>query len=75
MLEHRFFGESNPYPDLTTKSFRVHTIQQAVEDFVYFANKVKLPIPGHPDTSARKTPWVFMGTTYSGTSFPNQIIV
>ena len=28
LLEHRFFGESNPYLDLSVKSFRVHADQR-----------------------------------------------
>lgn len=30
VLEHRFFGLSNPYPDLSEKSFKYHTLDQAV---------------------------------------------
>lgn len=36
LIEHRFYGESNPYPDLSVQSLRLHTIQQAIEDLDYF---------------------------------------
>ncbi|OJA14092.1 hypothetical protein AZE42_13948, partial [Rhizopogon vesiculosus] len=37
LIEHRFFGYSNPYDDLTSQSLVVFTIQQAIDDLVYFA--------------------------------------
>jgi len=49
VLEHRFFGLSNPYPDLTEKSLAVHTLENAIDDLVYFANNVKLPFPDDLD--------------------------
>ncbi|RXW21483.1 hypothetical protein EST38_g4379 [Candolleomyces aberdarensis] len=39
VLEHRFYGQSNPYPDMTVESLQVHTIEQAMDDLVYFAQK------------------------------------
>ncbi|KAL7281910.1 hypothetical protein ACG7TL_003376 [Trametes sanguinea] len=66
VLEHRFFGESNPYPDLSVKSFRVHTIQQAIDDHEYFAKNVKLPMPGGDQLGPEKAPWILVGGSYSG---------
>ncbi|KAG6832185.1 hypothetical protein H0H92_004917 [Tricholoma furcatifolium] len=66
VLEHRFYGLSNPYPDLTVKSFRVHTIQQAIEDLAYFANNVVLPMPGGNQVTPDKAPWILIGGSYSG---------
>ena len=40
MLEHRFFGESNPFRDLSVSSLRVHTVQQAVEDLAFVIKDV-----------------------------------
>ena len=36
MIEHRFFGQSNPYPDLSEESFRVHTLEQAIDGEIFF---------------------------------------
>ena len=66
VLEHRFYGLSNPYPDLSVKSFEVHTVDQAIEDFDYFAKNVKLPFPGGDQVGPDKAPWIFVGGSYSG---------
>ncbi|KAI1784395.1 serine carboxypeptidase S28-domain-containing protein [Ganoderma leucocontextum] len=71
VLEHRFFGASNPYNDLSVESFQVHTVQQAVDDLVYFAQNVQLPMPGGDQLAPGKAPWVLVGGSYAGalTSF------
>jgi hypothetical protein len=66
VLEHRFYGLSNPYPDLSVKSFRVHTIQQAIGDLDYFAKNVKLPMPNGANVKPAYTPWVLVGGSYAG---------
>ncbi|EPQ59204.1 peptidase S28 [Gloeophyllum trabeum ATCC 11539] len=66
VLEHRFYGLSNPYPDLSSQSFRVHTIEQAVQDLVYFAKNVKLPMPGGDAVTPDQAPWILIGGSYSG---------
>ncbi|KAI0309586.1 serine carboxypeptidase S28-domain-containing protein [Amylostereum chailletii] len=66
VLEHRYYGFSNPFPDLTVKSLRYHTIQQAVDDLVYFAENVKLPMPGGDKVAPGQAPWVLVGGSYSG---------
>lgn len=66
LLEHRFYGLSNPYPNLKTDSLRVHTIQQGIDDLVYFARNAVLPMPGGDDVTPDKVPWVLVGGSYSG---------
>ena len=66
VLEHRFFGESNPFRDLSVNSLRVHTVQQAVEDLAYFARNVKLPMPGGDQVTPGRAPWILMGGSYAG---------
>ncbi|TFY55377.1 hypothetical protein EVG20_g9334, partial [Dentipellis fragilis] len=70
-IEHRFFGLSNPYPDLSVASLKYLTIQQAIDDLAYFAKNVKLLMPGGDCVSPDKAPWVLVGGSYSGalTSF------
>ena len=72
VLEHRFFGLSNPYNDLSEESFRVHTILQAIDDLTYFAQNVQLPMPYADQANANVTPWILVGGSYSGIS--NQVI-
>ena len=66
VLEHRFFGESNPYSDLSVQSFRVHTVQQAIDDLVYFAQNVQLPMPGGDQVAPGKAPWILVGGSCAG---------
>ncbi|KAF8806322.1 hypothetical protein BYT27DRAFT_6649057 [Phlegmacium glaucopus] len=66
ILEHRFYGFSNPYPDLSVESFRVHTIQQAIDDLEYFAINVHLPMPGGDQVTPDKAPWILLGGSYAG---------
>ena len=66
VLEHRFFGESNPYDDLSVQSFRVHNVQQAVADLAYFAQNVQLPMPGGDAVQPGKAPWILIGGSYAG---------
>ncbi|KAH7106126.1 peptidase S28, partial [Auriculariales sp. MPI-PUGE-AT-0066] len=66
VLEHRFFGWSNPKSDLSDESLKLLTIKQAVEDVAYFANNVKLPMPGGDQVSPDKAPWIIVGGCYSG---------
>ena len=66
VLEHRFFGESNPYDALSVANFRVHTVQQAVADLVYFAQNVDLPMPGGDAVAPGEAPWILIGGSYAG---------
>ncbi|KAK0233820.1 peptidase S28 [Armillaria fumosa] len=66
ILEHRFYGASNPYPDLSSESLRVLTIPQAINDFVYFAKNVKLPMTNGDQLGPDKAPWILAGGSYSG---------
>lgn len=66
VLEHRFFGLSNPYPNLDVSSFQYHTIAQAIEDNVYFAKNVVLPQDNGDSVGPDKAPWIMIGGSYPG---------
>ena len=66
LLEHRFFGQSNPYPNLSEESFSVHTLQQAIDDHEYFANNVVLDMPGGDQVGPNNAPWILVGGSYAG---------
>ncbi|KAF9244177.1 peptidase S28 [Melanogaster broomeanus] len=66
LIEHRFFGYSNPYNNLTSQSLELLTIQQAIDDLVYFAQNADLPMPGGDNVKPDTTPWVLVGGSYSG---------
>ena len=71
VLEHRYYGESNPFNDLSVASLEYHTIQQAIDDLVYFAQNVQLPMPGGDQVTPDQAPWILVGGSYAGalTSF------
>ena len=71
VLEHRFYGFSNPRPDLTVESLKLHTIQQAIDDLAYFANHVNLPMPGGDKVSPDQAPWILVGGSYAGIFQPS----
>ncbi|KAI0771704.1 peptidase S28 [Trametes elegans] len=64
VLEHRFFGESNPYPDLSVASYSVHTVQQAIDDLEYFAKNVRLPMPSGDEVGPEKVPYAGALTSF-----------
>ncbi|KAG0694878.1 peptidase S28 [Suillus ampliporus] len=66
LIEHRFFGYSNPYDDLTSQSLAFLTIQQAIDDLVYFATTADLPMPGGDAVKPGQAPWILIGGSYSG---------
>ncbi|KAF9818113.1 hypothetical protein IEO21_02955 [Rhodonia placenta] len=71
VLEHRYYGYSNPYNNLSVASLNYHTIQQAIDDFDYFAYNVKLAMPRGDHVTPAKAPWILVGGSYAGalTSF------
>ena len=60
----QFYGQSNPYPNLNEESLKYLSIEQAIQDNVYFARNVKLDVDG--DTSPEATAWILIGASYAG---------
>lgn len=69
LLEHRFFGLSNPRPDLSSESLKLLTIEQSIEDLVYFAENVVLPQPNGHRLKPTQAPWILVGGSYSAALF------
>jgi hypothetical protein len=65
-LEHRYWGTSTPFTDLTTENLKYLTLENSIHDLTYFANKVRLPFAKHSHSNAKDVPWVFSGGSYSG---------
>ncbi|KAG8840366.1 hypothetical protein FRB91_006171 [Serendipita sp. 411] len=61
-MAYPFQGKAMPPP--------VHTIEQAIEDLVYFARNVHLPFPeaieDGNNVGPDKNPWILVGGSYSG---------
>ncbi|KAK0200150.1 peptidase S28 [Desarmillaria ectypa] len=66
VLEHRFFGQSNPYPNLNVESLKYMTVAQTIEDHVYFAQNVVLPQDNGDSVGPDKAPWILIGGSYPG---------
>lgn len=66
VLEHRYYGDSNPFPNLKDESLRFHTLQQAIDDLEFFAKTANLPMPGGNAVKPDQVPWVLVGGSYSG---------
>ncbi|KAJ5235467.1 uncharacterized protein N7469_004635 [Penicillium citrinum] len=66
LLEHRYWGDSSPYDDLTTENLQYLTLENSIADLTYFANNVKLPFDTNSSSNAQHAPWVLSGGSYSG---------
>ncbi|KIH92084.1 serine-type peptidase [Sporothrix brasiliensis 5110] len=66
ILEHRYWGESSPYEQLTVKNLKYLTVDQALRDFTYFANNWVPPFDTSGKSKPTKAPWVLAGGSYAG---------
>ena len=48
------------------ESLKLLTLQQAIDDLVYFAENVNLPMPGGDNVGPDVAPWILTGGSYSG---------
>ncbi|KZP04566.1 peptidase S28 [Athelia psychrophila] len=66
VIEHRFYGLSNPFANLSVASLQYHTLPQATADLVYFAQTATLAMPGGDNVQPGKAPWILIGGSYAG---------
>jgi len=66
VLEHRYWGFSSPFEELTTENMQYLTLKNAIADLNYFALTAKLPFDTTGASNADKAPWVLVGGSYSG---------
>ncbi|KAG0647338.1 putative extracellular serine carboxypeptidase [Hyphodiscus hymeniophilus] len=66
VLEHRYWGFSSPFAELTTENLQYQTLENAIADLNHFALTAKLPFDTTGKTNADKAPWVLVGGSYSG---------
>ncbi|RYP15867.1 hypothetical protein DL766_009291 [Monosporascus sp. MC13-8B] len=66
LVEHRYWGNSTPYVEQTTKNLRFLNLDQSVADFVHFARTAKLPFDQNGTSNAENAPWIWSGGSYSG---------
>ncbi|KAL1736475.1 peptidase S28 [Schizophyllum commune] len=65
ILEHRYYGETQPVQNLTTDSLRFLDNDQSAADSAYFMANVKFDGIDE-DLTAPGTPWIYYGGSYAG---------
>ncbi|KAJ4299538.1 hypothetical protein N0V90_004784 [Kalmusia sp. IMI 367209] len=65
ILEHRYYGESFPYPNVSLENLRFLSTEQALAEVDYFARNVKFD-GIDADLTAPNTPWIVYGGSYAG---------
>ena len=58
-LEHRYYGDSQPFDDWSTPNLKYLTSQQALADIASF-------IDAQNDSFNRKADWIVIGGSYPG---------
>ncbi|CAK7197945.1 hypothetical protein SEUCBS139899_000596 [Sporothrix eucalyptigena] len=66
ILEHRYWGESSPYPDLTVEHLQYLTVDNALRDMTYFAENWVPPFDSSGKSKPSKAPWLLTGGSYPG---------
>ncbi len=66
ILEHRYWGQSSPFAQLTVKNLKYLTLDNSLRDMTYFARTFVPPFDGSGKSAADKAPWVFVGGSYAG---------
>ncbi|KAJ2087838.1 hypothetical protein GGI16_006410, partial [Coemansia sp. S142-1] len=66
-VEHRFYGKSNPMPDLSGPSLKYHTVENVLEDFAAIIRAAKQnPSSVFPVPVSANSKVVFAGGSYGG---------
>lgn len=66
LLEHRYWGESSPYQNLTAETLQHLTLDNAVDDLIYFARNISFLFDPESESKPDKAPWVLSGCSYAG---------
>ncbi|KAI6282893.1 hypothetical protein MCOR21_001292 [Pyricularia oryzae] len=68
IIEHRYFGESNPFSQYTVANLSHLNLNNSIADMVNFARTAKLPFAnGNASaTDPSRVPWINVGSSYSG---------
>ena len=66
IMEHRYWGGSSPFEELTTENMQYLTLDNSIMDNIYFAKNFKPPFDPSGRSSPDKAPWVFSGGSYPG---------
>lgn len=66
-LQHRYWGEAIPVPgNFTAETLQYLTLNQSIEDMIYFARNVKLDFDPEGKSNYDVAPWLLTGCSYPG---------
>lgn len=65
LLEHRYWGKSSPFDSLTTENLQYLTLDNSLQDQIYFAHNLEAPFNPNGSTDPADVPWVMVGGSYS----------
>lgn len=66
VIEHRYYGWSSPFTNLTTDNMQYLTLNQSIADLTNFARTANLPFDPYHTSAAPSAPWLLSGGSYSG---------
>ncbi|EAA29065.1 hypothetical protein GE21DRAFT_9703 [Neurospora crassa] len=66
IMEHRYWGNSSPFDELTVKNLQYLTLENSLKDINYFAEHIDLPFDKTNGSKPANAPWIFSGGSYSG---------
>lgn len=66
IMEHRYWGGSSPFEELTSENLQYLTLENSIQDNIYFANTFQPPFDTTGGSAPDKAPWVFSGGSYPG---------
>lgn len=65
-LEHRYYGESSPFEELTTDNLKYLSSKQALFDLASYRNFYQESINKKFNTTEKENPWIVFGVSYPG---------
>ena len=66
VLEHRYWGLSSPFANLSSKNLEYLTLSNSIADLTNFARHAVLPFDLQGSSHAPYAPWLLSGGSYSG---------
>nr|CDP27866.1 Putative serine protease [Podospora anserina S mat+] len=66
VVEHRYYGESSPFEELTEENLRHLTLENALRDMQYFAREWDVLKEAGNGTGKGGPAWVYTGGSYAG---------
>ncbi|KAM7197563.1 serine-type peptidase-like protein [Rhypophila sp. PSN 637] len=66
IVEHRYWGGSSPFDVLTVQNLTYLTLENSLQDMVYFSKNFIPPFDTSGNSSSTNAPYIFLGGSYTG---------